>query len=171
MEKVLKRFNLENSKQGKFPMHHSVKLSMSQCPSSSDEHDRMSRVPYASVIGSIMYAITCSHPDVLYALSMVSRYQENPRLGHWTIVKNLLKYLRNTKDMLLVYGGEQELVVKVYSDVNFQMDIDDPTSHSGWLFVLNSGSVTWKISKHEMVADSTCESDYIDISKAYKEAT
>ena len=115
MDKVLKRFSMENSKKGNVPIHHSVKLSKSQCPGSSQEQDQMSRVPYASAIGSIMYAMICTRPDVSYALSMVSRYQENPGLSHWTAVKNILKYLRNTKEMLLVYGGEQELKVRGYS--------------------------------------------------------
>ncbi|KAL4590404.1 hypothetical protein LXL04_003333 [Taraxacum kok-saghyz] len=132
VDKVLKRFNMENSKKGNVPIHHSVKLSKSQCPGSDQEQDQMSRVPYASAIGSIMYAMICTRPDVSYALSMVSRYQENPGLSHWTAVKNILKYLRNTKEMLLVYGGEQELKVRGYSDASFQTDRDDSKSQSGW---------------------------------------
>ena len=104
----------------------------------------MSRVPYASAIGLIMYAMICTRPDVSYALSMVSRYQENPGLSHWTVVKNILKYLRNTKEMLLVYGGEQELKVRGYSDASFQTDRDDSKSQSGWVFTLNGGAVKWK---------------------------
>ena len=69
-----------------------------------------------------MYAMICTRPDVSYALSMVSRYQENPGPSHWTTVKNILKYLRNTKDMFLVYGGEEELKVRGYSDASFQTD-------------------------------------------------
>ena len=87
-------------------MQHGIKLSKTQCPSSSDEQDRMSRVPYAFVIGSIMYAMTCTRSDVSYALSMVSHFQENSCDNHWTAVKNILKYLRRTKDMFLVYRAK-----------------------------------------------------------------
>ncbi|KAK8584338.1 hypothetical protein V6N12_068582 [Hibiscus sabdariffa] len=52
-----------------------------------------------------MYAMICTRPDLSYALSMTSRYQANPGEGHWTAVKNILKYLRRTKDVFLVYGG------------------------------------------------------------------
>ena len=162
---------MENSKKGNVPIHHSVKLSKSQCPGSDQEQDQMSRVPYASAIGSIMYAMICTRPDVSYALSMVSRYQENPGLSHWTAVKNILKYLRNTKEMLLVYGGEQELKVRGYSDASFQTDRDDSKSQSGWVFTLNGGAVTWKSSKQDTVALSMCESEYIAASEASKEAT
>ncbi|GJQ91071.1 retrotransposon protein, putative, ty1-copia subclass [Tanacetum coccineum] len=61
------------------------------------------------ILGSIMYAMTCTTPDVSFALSIVSRHQQNPGEGHWTIVKNILRYLRNTKDRFLVYSGEKEL--------------------------------------------------------------
>ncbi|TLX69409.1 Ty1/Copia family ribonuclease HI [Labilibacter sediminis] len=131
----------------------------------------MSRVPYASAIGSIMYAMTCTRPDVAYALSMVSRYQGNPGESHWTAVKNILKYLRRTKDMFLLYGGKEELKVEGYCDASFQTDRDDCCSQTGWVFMLNGGAVSWKSSKQKTVADSTCESEYIAASKAAKEAT
>ncbi|GJY33235.1 putative RNA-directed DNA polymerase [Tanacetum coccineum] len=103
------------------------------CPVTDKELDKMSRVPYASAIGSIMYAMTCTRPDVSFALSMVSRHQQNPGEGHWTAVKNILKYLRNTKDRFLVYGGEKELRVTGYCDAGWQTDKDDSRSQSGWL--------------------------------------
>jgi hypothetical protein len=171
LDKILKKFRMNESKKGDVPMHYTVKLSKTQCPNSSDELDEMNRTPYASAIGSIMYAMTCTRPDVSYALSMVSRYQSNPGLGHWTAVKNILRYLRNTKDALLVYGGESELKVRGYSDASFQTDRDDSKSQSGWVFTLNGGAVTWKSSKQQTVADSTCESEYIAVSEASKEAS
>ncbi|GJS82098.1 reverse transcriptase domain-containing protein [Tanacetum coccineum] len=66
---------------------------------------RMQNVPYASAVGSIMYVVRCTRPDVAFAQNITSRFQQNPSESHWTAVKNILKYLRNTKDMFLVYGG------------------------------------------------------------------
>ena len=105
-----------------------------------------------------------------FALSMVSRYQGKPGESHWTAVKNIFKYLRRTKDMLLVYGGEDELKVTGYTDASFQTDRDNCRSQSGWVFLVNGGAVTWKSSKQETVADSTCESEYIAASESAKEA-
>jgi ATP-binding cassette subfamily B (MDR/TAP) protein 1 len=80
----------------------------------------MSTIPYASAIGSIMYAMLSTRPDVALALSLMSRFQSNPEMDHWTAVKNILKYPRRTKDMLLVYGGgEEELGIKGYVDASF----------------------------------------------------
>ncbi len=62
-----------------------------------------------------MYAMLCTRPDVNLAVSLVGRYQSNPGKEHWTTVKNILKYLKRTKDMFLIYGGDEELVVKVTS--------------------------------------------------------
>ncbi|GJX05479.1 hypothetical protein Tco_0191395 [Tanacetum coccineum] len=121
---------MENSKKGNLPLHHGIKISKDLCPKTDDELDKMSRVPYASAIGSIMYTMTCTRPDVLFALSMVSRHQQNLSEGHWTAVNNILRYLRNTKDMLLVYGREKELRVTGYYDVGWQTNKDDSRSQS-----------------------------------------
>ena len=102
----------------------------------------MSKVPYASAIGSIMYAMICTRPDVSYALSVASRYQNNPGESHWTLVKTILKYLRRTKDVFLIYGGEEELIVNGYIDVSFQTDTDDSQSQSGFVFTINGGAVS-----------------------------
>jgi len=64
----------------------------------------MSKVLYASAVGSIMYAMICTRPDVLYALSVASRYQASLGESHWTLVKTILKYMRRTKDVFLIYG-------------------------------------------------------------------
>ena len=112
-------------------MSHGIHLSKSQCPTTTDERDRISKVSYASSIGSIMYAIISIRPDVSYALIVKRRYQSDPGKSHWTAVKNILKYLRRTKNVFLVYGDEEELVVTDYTDASFQTDKDDSKSQSG----------------------------------------
>ena len=134
------------------------------------ERDRMSRIPYASAVGSIMYAMLCTRPDVAYALSMTSRYQSDPGEPHWIAVKNILKYLRRTKDLFLVYGGEEQITVSGYTDASFQTDKDDLRSQSGFVFCVNGGAVCWKSSKQNTLADSTTEAEYIAASEASKEA-
>ena len=90
----------------------------------------MKRVPYASAVGSIMYAMKSTRPDVAFAQNLTSRYQQNPGEAHWTAVKNILKYLRATKDMFLVYGGNPnaELDVTGYCDASWKGDKDDTKS-------------------------------------------
>ena len=90
-----------------------------------DEQERINGSLYACDIGSIMYAMICTRPDISYALSMTSWYQADPGECHSSAVKNILKYLRRTKDMFLVYGGEEELSLSGYTDASFQTDKDD----------------------------------------------
>ncbi|KAJ9557107.1 LOW QUALITY PROTEIN: hypothetical protein OSB04_011721 [Centaurea solstitialis] len=155
IDKVLNKSKMDESKKGFIPM--------AQCPSSFEELEEMKIVPYASAVGSIMYGMLCTRPDLSCALSMTSRYQSNPGKAHWTAVKNILKYLRRTKDMFLVFGGESELIVKGYTDASFQTDRDDSCSQSGFVFL-------WKSSKQETVADATTKAEYIAASDAVKEA-
>ncbi|KAK8501403.1 hypothetical protein V6N12_047138 [Hibiscus sabdariffa] len=161
---------MEESKRGFLPMRHGIFLSKEMCPSTPQERERMSQIPYASAIGSIMYAMIYTRPDLSYALGMTSRYHANPGEGHWKVVKNILKHLRRTKDVFLVYRGEEELRIKGYTDASFQTDKDDSRSQSGFVFCLNGGVVSWKSSKQDTVADSTTEAEYITASEAAKEA-
>ncbi|BFG20503.1 hypothetical protein CerSpe_067770 [Prunus speciosa] len=130
----------------------------------------MSRIPYASAIGSLMYAMLCSRPDISYAVSITSRYQSNPGSEHWAAVKCVLKYLRRTRDMFLVYGGTSELQMEAYTDSDFQSDVDDRKSTSRYVITLNDGAVSWRSCKQSTTADSTTEAEYIAASKAAKEA-
>ncbi|WVZ96966.1 LOW QUALITY PROTEIN: hypothetical protein U9M48_042541, partial [Paspalum notatum var. saurae] len=166
IDKVLKRFNMHDSKKGFLPMSLGTILSKTQCPSTTDEQKRMSEIPYAFAIGSIMYAMICTRPDVSFALSVTIRYQSCLVKGHWIAVKNILKYLRRTKDVFLVFGGEEELVVKGYTNAGFKTDKDDSRSQARFVFCLNGGAS----SKQETLADSATEVEYIAASEAAKEA-
>ncbi|GJW23974.1 retrotransposon protein, putative, ty1-copia subclass [Tanacetum coccineum] len=172
IEKILKRYSMENSKRGTIPMQEKLKLSKSQGASTPAEIQRMQKIPYASAVGSIMYAVRCTRPDVAFAQNMTSRFQQNPGEIHWTTVKNILKYLRNTKDMFLVYGGnmERELRVSCYTDAGYLTDADTLRSQTGYVFVLNGGVVDWKSTKQSIFATSSTDAEYIAAFDASKEA-
>nr|GEV23094.1 hypothetical protein [Tanacetum cinerariifolium] len=91
---------------------------------------------------------------------------------HWTTVKNILKYLRNTKDMFLVYGGDlkRELRVPCYTDAEYLTDADDLKSHTGYVFVLIGGAVDRKSAKQSIFVTSSAEAEYIAAFDASKEA-
>ncbi|KAK4400644.1 Retrovirus-related Pol polyprotein from transposon TNT 1-94 [Sesamum angolense] len=108
IEKVLKKFKMENSKRRHLSMRHGIKLSKKQSPKTNEELKRMLDIPDASAVGSIQYAIQCTRPDIAYALSVTN----------WSAVKTILKYLRRTKDMFLIYDG-RELIPEGYSDASF----------------------------------------------------
>ena len=78
IEKVLSRFSMDNSKKGLLPFRHGLAFSRDQCSKTQEERDRMAGVPYASAMGSLMYEMLCTRPDICFAVGMVSRYQSNP---------------------------------------------------------------------------------------------
>nr|GEW72303.1 putative retrotransposon protein [Tanacetum cinerariifolium] len=97
---------------------------------------------------------------------------QNPSKIHWTAVKTILKYLRNTKDMVLVYGAKPEAEMKVscYDDASFQTDKDDTKSQTGYVFVLNGRAVDWKSAKQSNTAMHSIEAEYIVVVEASMEA-
>ncbi|KAL0440094.1 UNVERIFIED_CONTAM: Retrovirus-related Pol polyprotein from transposon TNT 1-94 [Sesamum latifolium] len=97
-------------------------------------------IPYVSAVGSIQYVVQCTRPDVAYALGVMSRYQACAGEAHWSAIKTILKYLKRTKDMFLIYSGG-ELILEGYSDASFQSDDDDAKSQSGFVIKLNGGVV------------------------------
>ena len=101
-------------------MSHGIYLSKDMCPKTDVEVHNMQNVPYASTIGSIMYAMMCTRPYVSYALSVTSKFQANLGESHWKVVKNILKYLRRTKDLFLIYGGA-ELQVRGFNSLCFDL--------------------------------------------------
>ncbi|GJY53850.1 hypothetical protein Tco_0445514 [Tanacetum coccineum] len=137
---------MDTSKRGTILMQPNVvNLCKSQETSTPAEVKRMKGIPYALA---------------------------NPSESHWTAVKNILKYLRNTKDMFLIYGGDSttELSVTCYTDASWETDQDDLRSHKGYVFVMNRGVVDWKSYKQSTTAMSSMEAEYIAAAEAAMEA-
>ena len=94
IQKVLQRFNLFDSRPVLTRIVSHFKLSSSQSPQTEDERKLMQRVPYSSAVGSLMYSMVCSMPDLAYAVSIVSRFMANPKKQHWEVLKWVLRYLK-----------------------------------------------------------------------------
>ena len=169
IDKVLARFSMQNSKKGQLPTRHGIVLSKEQCPTTPQEEEDMRRVPYASAVGSLMYAMLCTRPNICYAIGIVSCYQSNPGLTHWIAVKHILKYLRRTRNCLLIYSGA-DLNPIGYTDSDFMSDKDSQKSMSGSVFTLGGGVVVWRSVKQFSIADSTMEVEYIAACETAKEA-
>jgi ATP-binding cassette subfamily B (MDR/TAP) protein 1 len=103
INKVLHRFNMPDAKKVTTPIAPHFKLSSTQCPFTDEDIDYMSRVPYSSVIGSLMYVMVCSHPDLVYVMSLVSRYMANHGKEHWKVVQWIFRYLRGTSKACLKF--------------------------------------------------------------------
>ncbi len=103
IDKVLERFHMAECAATLAPICKGDKFSEKDCPQNALEKKRMENIPYASVVGSLMYAQTCTRPDISFAVGMLERYQSNPRMEHWKAIKKVLRYLKGTRHYMLTY--------------------------------------------------------------------
>ena len=97
---------MHNSKRSLFLFRHEIILSKKQCPKTLEEVEKMRQIPYASTVGSLMYAMLFTRSDICYAVEIVNRYQSNLGFDHWTVVKTILNYLRRMRNYMFVYGAK-----------------------------------------------------------------
>jgi len=164
---------MQDSKLVKVPIPIGVKLSAEHCPKTQEEEEDMSRVPYASAIGSLMYAMVCTRPDIAHAVGVLSRFMSKPRKEHWTIVKRVFRYLRGTSDYGLCYQGrlglDRVLDIHGFVDADWVGDLDQRRSTSGYVFNLFGDVFSWMSKKQSVVALSTTEAEYMTAIHASKE--
>jgi hypothetical protein len=129
----------------------------------------MSRVPYSSVVGSLLYAMVCSRPDLAHAMSVVSKYMANPSKEHWNAVQWIFIYLRGTSNASLGFGKSTRGLVG-YVDSDYAGDLDTRRSLTGYVFTIGGCAVSWKARLQATVALSTIEAKYKVVSEAAKEA-
>ncbi|CAJ2628030.1 unnamed protein product [Trifolium pratense] len=146
LKKVVERFRMTDSKVVNTPLGHHSKLSIKQCPQSEDERKKMESTPYASGVGSIMYGMVCSRPDLSYAISVVSRFMANPGQVHWQALKWVLRYLNGSLKDGLKYTrtDPRRDTLEGYVDADYAGNIDTRKSLSGFVFTLFGTAVTWK---------------------------
>jgi hypothetical protein len=105
IEKVLERFRMQNAKPVSTPLASHFKLTKEMCPKTQEEIEYMSRVPYSSTVGSLMYAMVCTRPYIAHVVGVVRRYMNNLGKEHWEEVKWILRYLRGTATHALCFEG------------------------------------------------------------------
>lgn len=143
------------------------KFSENDCPQNALEKKRMENISYASVVGSLMYAQTCTRPDISFVVGMLRRYQSNPGIEHWKAAKKVLRYLKGTRQYMLTYRRSDKLEVVGYFDLDFASYVDSQKSIFGYLFILAGGAISWKSAKQTIIAASTMEAEFV----VYFEAT
>ena len=168
IEKVLCRFNMDKAKVVSSPLTTNFKLSERDCPSSEKDVEEMDRVPYASAVGSLMYAMVCTRPDIAHAVGVVSRFLSNPGKKHWEAVKWIFRYLRGTSKLGITFGNEKPMLVG-FTDSDMAGNKDNMKSTSGYLMTFAGGAVSWQSRLQKCVALSTTEAEYLAVTEAYKE--
>lgn len=160
VESIIDKFNLSEAKNNSTPVDVNVQLR-------KDIDENLCKFPYREAVGALLFLSIVSRPDISYAVNLVSRYVNNPNNAHINAVKRIIRYLKGTKSMSIVYNSNSELIG--YSDSDFAGDLDTRKSNTGYIFLMNGGPVTWASRKQNTVALSTTESEYMAASDAAKE--
>lgn len=151
---ILKRFGMENCKPIGTPI---------QCGTKHSRHDGGEAVDptlFKSLVGSLRY-LTCTRPDILYAVGIISRFMESPTTSHLKTAKRILRYLKGTLDYGMLYSSSKDFKLVGYSDSDWAGNFDDSKSTSGFLFFLGNTAFTWSSKKQPIVTLSTCEAEYV----------
>ena len=131
INKLLVKYEMQNSKKNFLPFKHEVLFSQDQCPKTLKGKECIHEIPYALVVSKIMYTILYTIPDIYISIGMVSRYQSNSVLKHWATIKYILKYLRRIGVYMLVFHGDK-IVPIGYIDSHVRSNKDSCRSIYRW---------------------------------------
>eukprot|EP00253_Pinus_taeda_P028006 PITA_28006 len=159
IKKVLGRFNMKDAKPVGTPLATHFKLSTELCPSDDKEKEEMSKIPYASAVGSLMYAMVCTRPDIAYSMGVVSRFLSNLGKQHWQAVKWILRYLKGTSHYCLCFCHDETVLVG-FTDADMAGDMDTRMSTTSYLYTFAGATVSWVSRLQRIVAISTIEVEY-----------
>ena len=163
---MLEIFSMESSKPVNTPINPGTKLTKATA-----ESQRVDKIKYQSAVGHLLYLSTKTRPDIAYAVSDVARFCGDPTEEHWVAVKHIMRYLRGTGDMGLLYDGNEETTTCVgCSDANWAGDLDDRKSTSGYVFQISNAAISGRSKKQSCVALSTAEAEYMALASATQEA-
>ena len=164
IEKVLKKFNMNNAKPMSSPLPVHMKLSFEQCPTTDEDKKTMKNVPYSSAVGSLMYSMVCTRPDIAHAVGAVSRLMSN---RHWTAIKWILRYLKGTSRVSLCFGPGKP-VLDGFTNADISGDIDSSKSTFGYLMTFAGELYLGNINCKNVLALSITESEYVTAFEAGK---
>ena len=165
IEKLLTTHGMQNCKPVNTPVSIGNKL-----VKANEEDEPVNQRQYQSAVGSLMYLAVSTRPDISYAVSSLARFSCKPTNEHWTALKRLLRYLKGTTNLGILYSNTGMDKCIGYTDADWAGDQDDRKSTSGYIFLLCGGAISWKSQKQKCVALSTAEAEYIAMSTATQEA-
>ena len=103
IKKMLKHYDMHDCKPMDSHIKRNLSLSLDICPKKSKEKEQMSKVPYSSVVKSLIYGMMCTRPNIFYVVGLARKFQYNPSIKHWMTVKRILRYLKGTIDYVFFY--------------------------------------------------------------------
>jgi hypothetical protein len=164
---LVAKYGLEDSNPRRLPM------SASTVASTPGESLDLKVYPYRQLVGSLMHLSVTVRPDITFAVGVLARSMAEPTMVHWQAAKGVLRYLSGTASLGITFGGSSsgpDLRLQGYCDADYAGDTDTRKSTTGYVFILNSGAVSWQSKRQPTVAVSTTEAEYMAAAAAIKEA-
>ncbi|CAL9238501.1 unnamed protein product [Arabidopsis halleri] len=169
LKQVLRTFNMDDCKAVVSPINSAMKLRSFTQEELIREEPLMSSIPYASAVGSLMYAMIGSRPDLAYAICLVNRFIAKPGRDRWAAVKWILRYLKGATEVCLTFTRSDHMNIEGFCDSDYATDRDRSRSVSGYVFQVGGNTVSWRSSLQHVVALSTTEAEYMALTEAAKE--
>ena len=115
---------------------------------------------YKSIVGTLMY-LNATRPDIMHAVSLISRFMERPKEAHWQAAKRILRYVKGTKRYGILYTTSENFELIGYTNSDWAGSVNDRKSTSSYVFHMGSGAISWASKKQPSVALSTTEAEYV----------
>ncbi|XP_036340281.1 secreted RxLR effector protein 161-like [Rhagoletis pomonella] len=151
------------------PLDPNQRLTVEMCPTDDAERREMKNIPYQELTGSLLFLVQVSRPDICYAVSVLSRFNNNYGRCHWTAAKRVLRYLKGTINKKLIFTGNHE-DIKGFCDADWASDVDERKSMSGYVFTMQGAAISWSSKKQKTIALSSTEAEYMSLVSAVQEA-
>ena len=164
IQSVLARFDMQNCKGASTPMVQGTKYTRT-----SVDDELTDQWTYQSEVGSSMYGMLCTRPDIAFSVSQLSQFNAKPSRSHQRGVQRIFQYLQATQDYGITYYGNDDFILKGYSDADHGA-LEDRRSTSAYVFTLAGGAISWMSKKQPTVALSSTEAEYIALTQAVKES-
>lgn len=161
---LAERFRMKNAKPVYLPADANSRLTRAQ-----DDASCITNVPYRELVGSLMYIVTCTRPDIADAVGNVAKYCEQHTSEHWSAAKRILKFLVTTREIALVYDGKKSGELVGFADASWASDEDTRRSTTGYVFLLFGAAVSWRSQRQPTVAGSSTEAEYMGLYSATQE--
>lgn len=162
---ILARFGMSDCKPVKTPSDPNQKLSIEMCDS---EDENSEAYPYQEAVGSLLYLVQGTRPDIAFAVNDVSRFNNNHGKAHWAAVKRIFRYIKGTADLKIKYSGDSAL--SGFVDADWASDVDKRRSCTAYVFTMGGGAISWNSKRQATVALSSTEAEYMALSTAAQEA-
>jgi Reverse transcriptase (RNA-dependent DNA polymerase) len=169
LEGVLKRYEATNLRPHDTPMVQ--RLSLEDCPTKLEGDQPTTEIPpYRQAIGSLMYAMLATRPDIAFSISHLSQFSTNPGEEHWKAVQRVLQYILRTLDLSLTFCSSGGVTLQGSCDSDWAGCADTSASTTGYVFSLAAGPIVWNSQKQKTLAASSVEAEYMAASECSKTA-